>query len=176
MSVADPERLSYPPLRLRSRGGGWRRVRLLAVASWRAAELDQHLSAGANPGATALLAIRSRRLTSRRSRRRIAAGLTRVVRDADATTRGFTAAIRPDPREVIAARTLLATLERRLRTDEPVSPQGVALLQSLLTDGNSPLYRPTEPGALGSRLRAAAAALDPHPRHRSTHVGQETPR
>jgi hypothetical protein len=176
MSVADPERLSYPPLRLRSGGGWWRRARLLAVTSWRAAELDQHLAAGANPGATALLASRSRRLTSQRSRRRIAAGLTRVVRDAEATTRGFTAAIRPDPREVIAARPLLATLERRLRADEPVSPQGVALLESLLTDGSSPLYRPTEPGALGSRLRAAAAALEPLSRHRSAGVGQPTPR
>jgi hypothetical protein len=173
MSVADPERLSYPPLRLRSGGGGWRRVRLLAAASWRAAELDGHLAAGANPGATALLAIRSRRLTSQRSRRRIAAGLTRAVRDAEATTRGFTAAIRPDPREVTAARPLLATLERRLRADEPVSPQGVALLESLLTDGSSPLYQPTEPGALGSRLRAAAAALDPHPRRDGIPLAQE---
>src|SRR5207237_492691 len=28
-----------------------------------------------------------------------------------------------------------------------------------LTDGTSPLYQPAEPGALGSHLRAAAAAL-----------------
>jgi hypothetical protein len=176
MSVADPERLSYLPLSLRSGGGGWRRARLLVLASWRAAELDRQLAAGVNPGTTALLAIRSRRLTSGRSRRRVAAGLTRVVRDAAGTRRGFTAAIRPDRNGVIAARTLLATLDRRLRSDEPVSPQGVAWLESLLTDGSSPLYRPTDPGALGSRLRAAAAALDPHPRHDGIHRSPEVVR
>jgi len=173
MSVADPERLSYLPLSLRSGGGYWRRARLMVAAGWRAGALDRQLAAGVSPGASPLLAIRGRRLTSRRFRRRIAAGLERVVRDAEATTRGFTASVRPDRREVLAARTLLATLDRRLRADEPVTPQGIALLESLLTDGTSPLYRPTEPGALGSRLRAAAAALDPHPRHDGIRHAQE---
>ena len=173
MSVADPERLSYFPLSLRSGGGWWRRARLLAAASWRAGELDRHLAAGVSPGASALLAIRGRRLTSRRFRRRVAAGLARVVRDAESTTRGFSAAVRPDRREVLAARTLLATLDRRLRADGPVTPQGIAMLESLLTYGTSPLYRPTEPGALGSGLRAAAAALDPHPRHDGMRRAQE---
>jgi hypothetical protein len=91
----------------------------------------------------------------------VAAGLTRAVRDAEAGTSGFSAAVRPYRREVIAARTVLATLDRRLRGVEPVSAQGVALLESLLIDGTSPLYVHIEPGALGSRLRAAAAALEP---------------
>jgi len=73
----------------------------------------------------------------------------------------------------MAARTVLATLGRRLRAPEPVSPRGVALLESLLTDGTSPLYLPTERGALGSRLRAAAAALEPRPRHDPVRAGQE---
>jgi hypothetical protein len=34
------------------------------------------------------------------------------------------------------------------------------MLSVLLSDGTSPLYRPTEAGALGSRLRAAAASLE----------------
>jgi hypothetical protein len=69
--------------------------------------------------------------------------------------------VRPDRREIIAARTVLGVLERRLRAPEPVSPNGVAALRELLTDGNGPLYIGSEPGALGSRLRAAAAALEP---------------
>jgi hypothetical protein len=85
----------------------------------------------------------------------------RAVRDAEGRTIGFSAAVRPHAREVVAARTVIATLDRRLRSAAPVSAQGVALLQSLLTDGTSPLYLPSEPGALGSRLRAAAAALEP---------------
>lgn len=174
MSVADLQPISYPPLTVRRGGGWWRRVHLVLIAAWRAGELDRQLAAGASPAATALLATRSQRLTSRRLRERVAAGLTRAVRDAEATTHGFSAAIRPDPREVMAARTVLATLDRRLRAPEPVSAQGVALLESLLTDGTSPLYGPSEPGALGSRLRAAAAALEPPTRHDSIRVGRET--
>jgi hypothetical protein len=106
-------------------------------------------------------------------RERVAAGLTRAVRDAEAGTPGFSAAVRPDRREVIAARTVLAALDHRLRGGEPVSPRGVALLESLLTDGASPLYRPAQPGALGSWLRAAAAALDPPARHDPARAGRE---
>lgn len=176
MSVADLERISYPPFSLRRGGGLWRRVRLALIAGWHAAELDRQLAAGVSPWESELLAIRSERLTGKRYRARMAAGLARVVRDADATTRGFTAAVRPDRREVIATRTVITTLDRRLRAAEPVSAQGVALLESLLTDGTSPLYRPTEPGALGSRLRAAAAALEPLARHDSVRVDRETVR
>ena len=165
MSVADLDRVSYPPLSLRREGGQWSRIRLALIASWRAAELDRQLAAGASPDTSALLAIRGRRLTGERYRARVAAGLARAVRDAEATTHGFSAAIRTDRREVIAARTVLATLERRLRAAEPVNAQGVALLDSLLTDGVSPLYRPAKSGVLGSRLRAAAAALEPPARH-----------
>jgi len=161
MSVADLERLSYPPLSLRSGAGPCRRIRLALIARWRAPELDRQLAEGASPSVSVLLAIRARRLVSPRYRARVAAGLARAVRDAEATTRGFSAAIRPDRREVIAARTVLQTLDRRLRAAEPVSAQGIAMLESLLTDGCSALYRPAEPGALGSRLRAAAAALEP---------------
>ena len=176
MSVADLERISYPRLRFPAGRGRWRRLRLALISGWHAGELDDQLAAGVSPGASALLTIRSERLISRRYRARVAAGLARVVRDAEATTRGFSAAVRPDRREVIAARTVLATLDRRLRAAEPVSPRGVAMLESLLTDGASPLYRPTEPGALGSRLRAAAAALEPLARTESVRVGRETVR
>jgi len=74
---------------------------------------------------------------------------------------GFTAAIPPDRREVLAARVVIVVLDRRLRSAEPVDPRGIALLQTLLTDGASALYLPGAPGALGSQLRAAAAALEP---------------
>jgi hypothetical protein len=163
MSVADLDRVSYPLLSRHQRGRRWRRLRLALIASCHAGELDRQLASGASPGASALLAIRSQRLTGRRYRAKLAAGLARAVRDADAIPHGLSAAVRPDRREVIAARTVIATLDRRLRAAEPVSPQGVAMLGSLLTDGTSPLYRPAELGALGSQLRAAAAALEPHP-------------
>jgi hypothetical protein len=173
MSVADLERISYPPFSLRPGGGRCRRVRLALIAGWRAAELDRQLAQGASPHTSALLAIRAERLTGRRYRARMAAGLDRAVRDAEGAGRGLTAAVRPDRREVIAAGTVLATLQRRLRAAEPVCAQGIALLELVLTDGDGPLYRPTEPGALGSRLRAAAAALEPLTRHEPVRAGQE---
>ena len=174
MSVVDLEPVSYPPLSLGRPRGRWRRVRLGLIARWRAWELDGQLAAGASPASSGLLAMRAERLTSRCFRERVAGGLTRTVRDAEAGALSFSAAARPHRSEVIAARTVLATLDRRLRGAEPVTAQGVALLESLLTDGTSPLYVPTEPGALGSRLRAAAAALEPTTRHDPVRAGQET--
>jgi hypothetical protein len=83
------------------------------------------------------------------------------MRHARATRVGFSAAVGPDRRELLAAHTVVGALERRLRATEPVGARGVALLYVLLSDGSSQLYRPGEPGALGSELRAAAAALEP---------------
>ena len=174
MSVVDLDPVSSPPLSLGRPGGRWRRIRLGLIARWRARELDDQLAAGANPSSSEFLEIRAQRLTSRCFRERVAGGLTRAVRDAEASALSFSAAVRPHRREVIAARTVLATLDRRLRGAEAVSAQGVALLESLLTDGTSPLYMPAEPGALGSRLRSAAAALEPTGRHARVTVGQES--
>jgi len=161
MSVADVQPVSHPALSFGRGGGWWRRVRLALIAAWRAGELDRRLAAGESPADSALLAIRGNRLTSRRLREDVAAGLARVVRDAEAATHGFSAAVQPDRREVLAARTVIVAVCRRLSAREPVTPRGVILLRGLLTDGNGPLYRPSGPGALGSRLRAAAAALEP---------------
>lgn len=108
-----------------------------------------------------MLSARAKRITARRSRKRLADGLTGALRSAQDGTPGFTAAVRPHAQEVLAARTVIAALDRRLRGPEPVTAHGTAMLLALMTEGTSPLYRPTEPGALGSHLRAAAAALEP---------------
>jgi hypothetical protein len=158
--LAATERWVYPP----SPVGAWRgrldSVRLSLVAFWRAAELDRELAAGARPAAGTLLALHVDRITNRRGRARVAYGLARVLRDALAGP-GFSAAVQPDRNEVLAARTVLAVLDRRLRDPQPVTAQGVAMLRELLVDGAGPLYRRREPGTLGSRLRSAAAALEP---------------
>jgi hypothetical protein len=138
-----------------------RPVRSALLAWWHALELDRQLAAGADPRSSAVLATRARRITASRSRRRISAGLVGALSRDQGGHPGFTAAVRSDAREVLAARTVLTALAARLRAPEPVAPQGAAMLLMLLTDGTSPLYRPGGPGALGSRLRAAAAALDP---------------
>ena len=149
----------WPPAR--SAACYWRRVRLFAVVRWQAARLDRELAAGISPQAGEAHALRARTITGRRSRASVALGLQRVLRSATATAPVFTAAVRPHRREVLAARTVIEALERRLRAPEPVSARGMAMLGGLLTEGTSPLYRPDEAGALGSQLRAAAAALEP---------------
>ena len=161
MSASRLESVGYPPLKLRVGGSLWRRIRVLLVAYWRAPAVDHQLALGASPRANAVLALRARRITSGRTRLRVADGLARAVRDAEVAAPGISAAVQPDRREVLAARIALEALERRLRASEAVTARGVAMLSALLSDGTSPLYRPGEPGELGSELRAAGAALEP---------------
>lgn len=144
-----------------ARRPGRGRLSASLLAWFDACALDRRLADGASPDQSAVLAARARRVTSRRNRKRLAAGLDRVLNSARGARPGFTAAIAPNGREAEAARTVLIALQRRLREAAPVAPQGAAMLMVLLTDGSSPLYRPAAPGTLGSSLRAAAAALEP---------------
>jgi hypothetical protein len=137
------------------------RLRLELTVWWRAAELDRQLAAGASPRTSDALTLRAQRITTRRSRAPLANGLAGALRSAQDNGPHFTSAVRPNAREVLDARAVLGAIERRLRAPEPVAAQGVAMIRSLLTDGNGLLYRPGGPGELGSRLRAAAAALEP---------------
>jgi len=142
----------------RSRGRG---PLLHLLARWQAAALDRELAAGVHEQTSAVLALRARKLTSGRRRKHIAAGLSRALRSARYTGPSFTAAVRPRATELISAQPVVTSLASRLRSPEPVTAQGMAMLGALLTDPGSPLYQPTEPGTLASRLRTAAAALRP---------------
>jgi hypothetical protein len=173
MALLSAERVVHPGLTPRLRAWSWQRVSLALTACWRAASLDRQLAAGASPRASPLLALRAQRITGRRSRVRVADGLRRAIGDAQTSTPGFSAAARPHRHELLAARTVISTLEHRLRAAEPVSARGVALLRTLLSDGTGPLYRPRERGALGSELRAAAAALEPEGGCEQPSVGVE---
>jgi hypothetical protein len=140
---------------------GHSRAHLRLLAPWHGPELDRQLAAGIDPHTSALLAMRARTITDKRGRKRVADGLTRALRTARPTTPGFTAAVRPRAAELLAVRPVVAALDRHLRCLEPVSAQGVAILRELLTEGASPLYQPSAPGALADRLCAAAAVLAP---------------
>jgi len=151
------------PSNARPKRGRSRRPRLglaLTVA-WRATELDRRLAAGEEPWVSDELALRARRLTTRRTREHVATGLAGALRSAGSGGAVFTAAVRPRSGDVLEARAVIASIERRLRAPGPVAARGVALIRLLLIDGNGPLYQPSDPGVLGSRLRAAAAALQP---------------
>jgi hypothetical protein len=141
--------------------GRWHRIRLSAFVRWGAAWLDRELAAGISPQTSEALAIRARRITGQRSRANVASGLIRALFSAEDAAPGFTAAEQAHHREVLAARAVIAALDRRLCAPEPVAPRGMAMLHVLLTKGTGPLHQPGEPGALGDQLRAAAAALQP---------------
>ena len=91
----------------------------------------------------------------------MASELVHALFTAEDSAPGFTPAQRAHQHEVAGERTVIGALDRRLRSSEAVAPRGMAMLHMLLADAASPLLRPSEPGALGSRLRAAAAALQP---------------
>jgi hypothetical protein len=136
-------------------------VRLSVVVWWQAARLDRDLAAGVSLRASDARALRALRIAGRRRRYSLADGLAGVVRSASDPKARFTAAVAPDRRAVLAARPIMEALERRLVGPEPVAARGVAMLGELLTEPTSPLYRPPDAAALASRLRAAAAALEP---------------
>lgn len=136
------------------------RLGLALTVWWRGAELDRRLAAGEDPWVDDALALRARRLTTARGRRHVADGLAGVLRSAGNGRPVFTSAVRSRSGELFEVDAVIERIERRLRAPEPVAAQGVAIVRSLLTDGNGPLYRDSDPDALGSRLRAAAAALN----------------
>jgi hypothetical protein len=161
---ASPAWPSSVRLPQRRRAGWRRRTRWALVARWHADTLDRALAAGAGPYADALIATRAEQLTASRSRRRLAAGLARVQRDAAHGLSGLTAVVTPDRHEVMRAGPEIAALERRLGDGERIDAAGMAMLRRLLTDGTSPLYDPVGPGSLARHLRAVTAALGPYAR------------
>ena len=108
--------------------------------------------------------IRMDLICSPRSRKRLADGLERVVAQAEAPrpTPSARTAVAPIAREdVHGARTLMLDLARRLRSPEPVDPEGVLLLRRLLSDPASPLSSHNGNGSLFRALLEADAALTP---------------
>jgi hypothetical protein len=124
--------------------------------------LTRELSEGANPASSPALTLRAEQLTSERRRRSLARALRHTVQEA----------VHPTPRRasfglvrragVIDAKDAIDTLVKRLRSPEPVAPEGVALIDRMLSDGGwSPLYNAVPAGALRRLVLLATAALEP---------------
>jgi hypothetical protein len=129
-----------------------------AVARLRARHLDLALATGAPPEATAVLALRARRLTALGTRRSIADTYRRLVREAREGATGGRARLIPSTGRVIAASDELTGLADKLSTPGPVDAQGVAEALLLLSDGTGPLYNSRSQATL--RASAARAAQD----------------
>lgn len=129
----------------------------------RAGALDRELAAGARLRGNPHLQRRGRRVTCRKRRDRLAGALERLVEQARDFKPGITSAVPMARDEVLGASIQLLDLACRLRSDAPVDPQGVLLIQRLLCDGASPVFLPPEPGALRGVARELSAALQPRP-------------
>ncbi len=133
------------------------------LSRWR---LDRELAAGGDPHEP-LLGVRARKLTHPRRREAIASRLEWAIAEAESRPgRSLSAAI-PVRREAVReARPLMLSLALELREPGPLSPQGIARAEMLVTDGGSSLYwdgrslyRDDSPGDLPTDLRSAIAAL-----------------
>jgi hypothetical protein len=117
----------------------------------RAPRLDRALAAGADPASEPSLGQRARRLTSWRTRRRVARALEELER-------GPGVPVRRD--QLGEARELIDELTSALRSRERVSARGVLLARRIVTDGCGPLYAPdSPPAALWWRVWEALRAL-----------------
>lgn len=134
-------------------------MRRLRVATHRTA-LTRQLAEGADPTATAELTLRARQLTSARDRVGLARSLRRAVAEARRIPWPRPSAMIVSRRAILHAETEIDLLVKRLHGPEPVTPQGMALVHRILSDGgSSPLYGSADSDALRRVVIHATAAL-----------------
>jgi hypothetical protein len=139
----------------------WPRPLLTRIwAGLRRFSFDAALARGADPCESPTLAHRAARLTSERSREKMAACVEELLATARRPPRPPSVAVEPDRSEIAAAALLLIEVRELLRSAAPVYARGVAMLNSLLGDGGSPLYLPARPGDLSHELEMIIAALE----------------
>ena len=128
------------------------------AAHLHADRIDENLAHGTPPDADVPTSLRAASLTGSRSRRRLAAGLARVVEDATHPSPTSMMRVPISRAEVLSANGQIADLRRALLRPGPVSPRAVAQTRMLLTAGGGPLRG--RGGDLAAALGEAIAALD----------------
>ena len=127
---------------------------------WSHWTLDSQLAAGVDPASDPALIVRAGQLRSPSHRRRLAAWVERLVKDADAPPRPtFTVAVPLAREQVLEARDSLLFLAHLLRHADRLRPRGVAMVQRLLSDAGSVLYTDTVRGAVELEVRSALDCL-----------------
>lgn len=126
------------------------------LSHWR---LDHELARGVVPNGEPELALRAAQVVRPRHRRQLAAALKRLVAEADADKKVFTAALPVQREQVLVARDVLLAVADVLLAAESVTPRGVAMVWVLLTDVESPIYTRSARGALHLKMRVARDCL-----------------
>ena len=136
------------------------RIRDHLAARLHADRIDLELAHGSSPDATISSALRSRALTSSRSRRILAQGLARAVAEANDPWSPSRSGAPVNRADILSATPEIAELHRLLLADGPVSVRGVAQTRILLTTANGPLYSRRTVAPLGAYLRRAIDAMN----------------
>jgi hypothetical protein len=158
MQQAPPQsRPARPGLSAASSTRVRRRLRSMRAQFGRT-RLDEELAAGVRPDSDPLLRRRAQVLLSRESRLGMASGLDRARRQGGPAAL-HTAQVPVPAQALREAAPALQRLADRMRGHLPISPQGAAKTNILLTDGSGPLYRPDGNG-LRAAARSALAALE----------------
>lgn len=148
--------VASPHLRLRRQRRWPARLRFRVWLHRRS--LDAELAAGASDSSPELT-LRAEQLRSCRCRRSFADGITRILDAAEEPWNPRTAAVpvmRPD---ILASRHDLTNVADLLRSEEELEVRGLALVEPLLTAGESPLFNPRPEETLEHTTRRIRAAL-----------------
>lgn len=144
---------------------GWARVTDRIVARLRARSIDEKLLHGRISEASPAVLVRRARLLQRRHRAAVASGLRKIVAAARRRDWNMFAAQLPlREAEILESEPLILTLADELEHEESISPRGVIMSDRLVTDGGSPIYRPTPMDRSGEQsvetaVKHARAAL-----------------
>jgi hypothetical protein len=120
--------------------------------------LDRALADGIDPLRSPALALRARQLEAHEITG-VAARMRSILRELDHPTPGFSAGVPIRRAQVAAARPFITNLVECLDTIEDPRAAGAARTRLLVTDGSSPVYAPSDPGALARLAWRAADAL-----------------
>jgi hypothetical protein len=131
-------------------------------AHLRARRIDLELAKGVATWRSPTHAARALQLTTRRHRRGLAVGVTRLVADAERPVGNFrlTSAIPPCREQVREAAPVIIAIASRLCDGDPVDARGVATLRLVITDGVGPCYARIHRKALTDALEGVLLWLD----------------
>jgi hypothetical protein len=121
--------------------------------------IDLRLAEGESILSSPALGHRAKQLTSLRWRRSLAAGIRRLLEDAESPSRPLSSAVPIQRRAIVCARSQLEGLAAEIEADGPLAVEGLARVQLLITDGHSPLFSSSPDGAIEDGVRSARAAL-----------------
>jgi hypothetical protein len=122
--------------------------------------LDRQLAAGVNPDTSPDLELRAWQLVQHASRRRVARGLRRAVREAQSHRLNEPSSVVGIPRQAVTQWSQgLLDIADAIDQSDCVSACGIALALELLTDGTGPLYDPGAEDLLGAAVWWSAKSL-----------------